>query len=318
MISYRLTAISAASTILALASAPAHAGFPVQIEKTCAVGGEEFTYVSTGSYTTFGIRPDGKPYGSWTFPLALPDCPTNKLVMYRDFDEDEIDALAVYLATPEFTGIHQESQYYRAAAIADHLNDRTPYTPLYLLLRATWEVDSDPASKARYQREFAERIDRLPRDEAEINWLALTARAANAWRELGEFEKATATMDSLPAKLAPEDMPDDGDYSDAAEEARFRQYLAEFRLGLTDEIAARNTDSEPLAMMSERFRVARCLELIDAGEEPIPELCQTPEIEQEIIDLRKRRAEWEAETDAIQEAAKEAVQAVSEDTSPAA
>lgn len=57
----------------AAAALPAAAGIPVRQRMTCPIGGEAFTYNTTASYTTFGSRPDGKPYGSWIFPLALPE-----------------------------------------------------------------------------------------------------------------------------------------------------------------------------------------------------------------------------------------------------
>jgi len=51
---------------------PAQAGMPYPEKMKCAVGGESFTHIGTMSYSTWGSRPDGKPYGSWRFPIELP------------------------------------------------------------------------------------------------------------------------------------------------------------------------------------------------------------------------------------------------------
>jgi hypothetical protein len=57
------------SVALIFSAAPAaHAGMPYTRSMTCAVGDEKFNFTTTGSYTVFGRRPDGKPYGSWHFP----------------------------------------------------------------------------------------------------------------------------------------------------------------------------------------------------------------------------------------------------------
>ena len=80
------------SVAVVLASAgSALAATPYQADAVCPVGGEKFKYTSTGSWSTWGERPDGKPYGSWIFPSPLPECPGNKLVMYREFSPVEIE-----------------------------------------------------------------------------------------------------------------------------------------------------------------------------------------------------------------------------------
>lgn len=72
--------------LLALAlPTPTFAGFPVSQRMTCAIGGERFTFTTTPSYSIWGGRPDGRPFGSWHFPLDLPECPSNRLILYKDF-----------------------------------------------------------------------------------------------------------------------------------------------------------------------------------------------------------------------------------------
>ncbi len=187
----------AAGTALALSNAPARAGFPVSEQVTCAVGGEEFTFTTTGSYSVYGSRPDGKPYGSWVFPLPMPDCPGNGLVMYRTFTPEEIAVLESYLASEEFAAIRQESSYYRAAHIARQLETEGDLAPLWLLMRAGWQVDGDETAKARYQREFAQAVAALSGDASSADRITLNFRAANAWRELGDFERAGEVLSGI-------------------------------------------------------------------------------------------------------------------------
>ncbi|MFP5296992.1 MAG: hypothetical protein ACLGG3_06675, partial [Alphaproteobacteria bacterium] len=63
-----LAALAAAATG---AAAPASAATPLTQTMTCPIGGASFTHITTGSDSVSGERPDGKPYGSGTFPAAL-------------------------------------------------------------------------------------------------------------------------------------------------------------------------------------------------------------------------------------------------------
>lgn len=64
---------------------------------TCPVGGERFSAWRSGSYSTYGSRPDGKPFSYMTFPFPLPECPSNKLIVFDDFKPDEVKALATLI-----------------------------------------------------------------------------------------------------------------------------------------------------------------------------------------------------------------------------
>jgi hypothetical protein len=299
-----LGGILRASPALALtlgAAAPAMAGFPVETEMVCPVGGETFTHISTGSYSTFGARPDGKPYGSWTFPLAIPECPSNGLVMFRDFDEDEIAQLTEYLASDGFAQIRQDVSYFRAAKIAEILSKDGSYGVGGLLLRASWQSDHDPLAKARYQRAFASYVTAIEPDSENIDWLFLTARSANAHRELGEFEAAESVLNQLPERLIPDEM--EGKDLGFQERQRYRSlaYLDEYRESLRAEIDAENTESEPLAMLPENVAASYCLELAEAGSDPLPPSCTSGPVQERMAQFAEVRRDME--TDGIVEEA---------------
>src|SRR5688572_24390460 len=89
-------------TALALPWLPASAGFPVPQTVKCPIGGKSFNHTTTGSYSIWGYRPDGKPYGSWEFPMELPQCPGNGLVVFDEFSGDEADRLKTLVESPEY------------------------------------------------------------------------------------------------------------------------------------------------------------------------------------------------------------------------
>lgn len=279
--------IALAGCIAALAT-PALAGMPVQMELTCPVGGEEFTHTGTGSYSTFGSRPDGKPYGSWIFPIPIPECPGNGLVMYREFEDHELKALSTLVLADDYRALREETTYYRAQWLADRLGDGDAGPP-WLLMRAAWQADGDPARKARYQREFAERAEAFPLAPESLETLVLRYRVANAWRELGEFERAASALDSIPTdSLDVEIPPREAATRDEIDDAENRRYLLDAIEKMRPVIAQRNTEAEPLTMIPDTFAIHRCASLLEEDEGGAPAFCKAQERAEDIQEARER------------------------------
>lgn len=286
--------IRAAGAGLALGLAafanPAFAGFPVQSEETCPVGGETFTFTTTGSYSTFGQRPDGKPYGSWTFPLAMPECPSNALVVYREFKPDEIPALTALVQSSDYQALRGESPYFRAAWLAQRMDASQPVSVLYLLLSATWEVDDAPETKARYQRAFADAAARVPMDVDDTQTLVLHYRRANALRELSDFEGAIAVLDLLPSAALDVVVPKGNDVPyEVKREARNRRFLFENIPLMRKVIEAGDASSFPVDLMDSDMAGWACADLSDAGD-PLHARCAEPAVQkrmQKILDSRR-------------------------------
>ena len=283
----RVRSVLACALTCAGITTAALAGSPVQREMTCAVGGEEFTHTTTASYSTWGARPDGKPYGSWTFPMPLPVCPGNGLVMYRAFTAEEVEALQGYVAGEAYAGLRSETPYFRASRIEDHLGADSGLTPIYLLMRAAWETDNDGERKARYQREFAERVTALPAETSDRNWLFLMARAANARRELGEFAQAAEVLESI-GPVSAESVAWDDNMAERQRE-RWMRGWEDYTNGLAALIAEGNSESEPLAMLPPRMAAWICIEKEEAGE-ALPAPCSSPDIVDELRTQREMRA----------------------------
>ena len=252
-------------------SATALAGTPVSQQMTCALGGERFTHSTTASYITFGQRPDGKPYGSWRFPLALPECPKSGLVMYRVFTKDERVRLPTLLSDPVFVELRQgQTPYYRAAWLEHALAPRSSVTA-WLLLNATWEADDDSLRKARYQDEFIDAVTVLAPDAAPMERFALQVRAANALRELGRFDQAAAALKAVPRQALDVD-PD-------------RLPWMVFLTGLERAIARADRSPEPLDLIPTRIAAQYC-----RGDERAPARndpwCRDPAMAEPLKQLR--------------------------------
>jgi hypothetical protein len=292
---------AAIALIMAAWAVPASAGFPVEIKMTCPVGGESFTHITTGSYSTFGQRPDGKPYGSWRFPLAMPECPSNALVVYREFKAEEIPALTALVASPEYQALRGETQYFRASWLSARLEPEDRTGAAFLLLQASWEADEDPALKARYQRAFADAAEAIAPEAENLDTLFLRFRLANARRELGGFDAARAALDSLP--IAALDVPEPTDrkaeYA-VRKNAENRRFLLRQIAALRKVIDAGDTASEPLDLVPEQVAAHLCAEREEAGiANPQPDRCTTPALREQVAEVLEFRRNQERDDRAL-------------------
>jgi len=267
----------------------AQAGRPYPEKKKCAVGGESFTHIGTASYSTYGSRPDGKPYGSWTFPMPLPVCPGNGLVMYREFTKDEIARLKPLIESAEYRAmILRDTPYFRAAWLERALVQDSDSIP-WITLSASWEADGNPALKATYQRAFSDlAVAAKPAPES-LEWLFLQMRAANALRELGEFDKALTLIRAIPRDGLAVDVPKatDDNYQ-AVRDAESRLWLKEHLPQLEAAILRRDPSSEPLDLIPFRMAIGECAQAGNGGAAlPPTGFCQSDRVVEAIAKLQK-------------------------------
>lgn len=263
-----------------LCPAAALAGTPVQVKVKCPVGGQEFSHTTTASYSTFGARPDGKPYGSWLFPLMMPICPVNGLVAYREFSPAELDRLADLIATPEYRDLRNtETAYYRAAWLERMLKPGSEAVA-WLLLQASWEADGAPAQRAQYLRAFAEAAA-ATKLEPGLRQIGLQLRIANAWREIGAFERAREVMTAIDFDAPPP--PGDRDFK--AEMKGTRDYAAR----LLAVIDRRDASSEPLDMLPPGIAAQICAD-DEPGRVKLAGFCEAPPMAAQVAKVRKALA----------------------------
>jgi hypothetical protein len=256
-----------------------HAGTPVTQSLRCPIGGARFEFTTASSYNTWGSRPDGKPYGSWTFPLALPVCPGNGLVMYEEFSREQLRALRPLIASPEFEAVRTtETPHYRAQWLMRKLGAPTSKV-LWTLIKASWEADGDASQRARYLREYVElaKSDPRPVGEDDLDWIVAQLRAANALRELAQFDEAAAMLRTIPTQSL--DVP-----------ASNRRGWLGFSQRLKAVIDRREASPEPLDMIPPRVAAERCMALSDLSKpEIVATVCNSESVQREIAQLRARQ-----------------------------
>jgi len=241
----RSLAVTLAGT-LCLASAPAAATTVFEEDFTCPIGGEEFESYVIGSSTSWGQRPDGRSYG--TLPIyPVVECPGNGFLLFEEeFAPEEIARLEPLVASDEYQAMRTtETPHFRVAWLMEKLG-RDPFGRAGALLQASWETDEDADRKARYQTAFVAAATGLRRGSEQADaWFWFNLRAANALRELGEFEQAKHLLEEVTGST----WPDDPDERDGAE------FLI---AGLRTLIGDANRASEPANLIPPDMAVERC------------------------------------------------------------
>ena len=297
-----LLAAAAATFAILLPVGPASAGMPVTQKMKCPVGGQDFTFTTTASYSTWGERPDGKPFGSWEFPMALPECPDNGLVLYKDYEPEEVVRIEPLVASEAYQALRADVPYYRAYWLMTQMEVPSEGR-LIALLRAAWQADGKPELRARYLGEFAAETAKLPPKPDDLNWIGMEGRAINALRELGRFDEAKARLAKLPLAALAVAEPKEGDKSKDAQSARVRRHWSAYFEDLQALIAAGDASAEPFEMLPQRVWAGRCLEGKGLAERQ-QAFCTTNA--QAVAEVRAARDKQEAELKLLQDSREKA------------
>jgi hypothetical protein len=284
---------------LALTVPPAAAGAaaPVVQTMTCPIGGASFDYEATVSLANSGERPDGKPYGSATAPPPLPECPDNGLVLYKDYDAEEVARLEPLVASEAYQALRlEDTQYYRAYWLMREMG-LGPERYLWALLQATWEADGKPLLRARYQTELAAESAKVEPRPADLAWIGMEGRAINALRELGQFDEALARLDKVPLLGLDIDLPAEAGEARPAPDAATRRAWRSFFQGLRTVIARGDSSAEPFDMIPRRLALGRCIDRTDGLDEHQRAFCgrETAAVEE----MRAARVKIEEEAAAL-------------------
>ncbi|PID66347.1 MAG: hypothetical protein CR975_03290 [Gammaproteobacteria bacterium] len=127
---------------LALGLGPAALALTVSTnEYTCPIGGEKFTATVPASGTSFGTRTDLKPYGPIQAPWTIPQCPTNKFVMFKeDFTAEELATFKQIIESDAYKAIPENSsEYYYLAKLYE--GSKASHEKIaWAYLKASWEM----------------------------------------------------------------------------------------------------------------------------------------------------------------------------------
>ncbi|MEA3040751.1 MAG: hypothetical protein QOC65_240 [Sphingomonadales bacterium] len=253
---------AAAIAALALPVAPVAADTAVSETMTCPIGGGSFTFTAAASYTASGERPDGKPFGSRAFPLPLPECPDNGLVLYKDYTPEEVAKLEPLVASEAYRALRKEdTPYYRAYWLMKAM-DLGAERYLWALLQAGWEAEARPDLRKRYLAELVEASAQVPPRPGDLNWIGMEGRAINALRELGRFDEALARLEKVPVAGLEVEMPAGAAVpQEAIAQARTRRAWHAFFAAIRPAIERHDASIEPLDLLPRSVALGRCIEV---------------------------------------------------------
>ena len=264
---------------------------------TCPIGGESFNYVVPVGTPPLGERPDGKPYGT-PAPNPLPECPSNGLVLYKDYTPAEVEKLTPLVGSDDYQALRKaDTQYYRAYWLMKKM-DVPAQIQLLALLQAGWEADGKAELRARYLAEFADASAKVERRPTELRWIGMEARAVNALRELGKFDEARARLDKIPLKALDVPVPEGAAATEkAVSDARLRRAWFGFLTAMGPAIARKDSTPEPFDLLPRSVALGRCLDAGAALGELQKAFCEKekPELDK----LREARARAEEEMKAL-------------------
>ena len=175
----------------------------------CPIGGEEFEFSEVLSTTTWGMRLDGKPIGMISYPIKLKQCPTNGFVDFKDnYSKSELAKLKKIIESQEFIDAkNNEPQKYPQHYLLFLELDRGGYSKLDAadaLHKATWDllvstkdIDYEDLRTLNILKEFVQYIDKHSNAFDNYSRTNFKIYAANAQRELGQFDDAQKRLDEI-------------------------------------------------------------------------------------------------------------------------
>lgn len=254
-------------------SSPSKASNFDMYDAVCPVDGMKFRTIRYFTNYDMPRMPDGQPYGVLGYKTEnLPVCPDNGLPLYREFTPKEVPALEKVVRSAEFQALRDEVSFYRAAWLMKEFDHAPPKAYLWMINQASWQVqvyDNKPALKARYQREFAEGVDKLEYEPTDTDWVTLTYYAANAWRVLSEFGRAQATLKRLESGLR-----ESGDHFVRPGKSNLRTDIYH----LKNSIWSKDASPDPLELVPLDHAVHKCLEIWRTKQVPFPLSCNKHQV----------------------------------------
>jgi hypothetical protein len=288
----RKTLIAAAMAGAAALPAPAWSQGSARQTMTCPIGGASFDYAVPVQTLPLGERPDGKPYGV-PAPTPLPECPSNGLILYKDYTPAEVAKLKPLVGSDAYQAMRKsDTQYYRAYWLMKEM-EVPPPLQLLALLQAGWEAEGKPKLRERYLAEFAEASAKVEPRPTDLRWIGMEARAVNALRELGRFDEARARLDKIPVKSL--DVPEvEGLPTDKkVGEARVKRAWFAFLSAMGPAIERKDSSLEPFDLLPRSLALGRCLDDGPKLAEAQKGFCEKEKGDVETLRVARARAEEE-------------------------
>lgn len=173
--------------VAGLGSGIANAGISTDSDVTCPVGGEIFQVTETLSCSTMGRRLSLKPITSCDFITRLPVCPKNKLPIYKDFSDDEIEKITAFMETDSYQNVSKDSHYLRAYLLSKEIEGEDSQERFFILQQGLWYGTEDKAELSEIYQAELDKINSKFDERDRPFWLA--AGAFDAWSH-GKTERA--------------------------------------------------------------------------------------------------------------------------------
>ena len=189
------------SALLLITTARALAGTTADIDEECPLDGTRFRATVDASGASSGMRLDLKKVGAIHEPSLLAECPSDHFVLYKNsFAPEELAALRKIVASPAYKGAvaAKESTYFLLAKIYEQLG-KSDYQLANLYLRASWQVEEEPARYASYAGQSLAHLNAFLGAAAahDDDWVTAQLLAGELERRLGKFELAQARFAKL-------------------------------------------------------------------------------------------------------------------------
>ena len=137
------------------------AGIPIQENNTCPVGGETFKTTGTASCSSMGHTLSMKRISSCDFVTPLPQCPKNKLPMYKDFTDTDISELAKIMETRAYKDASIGSPFQLAAIVEQKLSSFDRETLFFILQQGIWYTPEQVMDNPEYMTSYHRTADNV-------------------------------------------------------------------------------------------------------------------------------------------------------------
>ncbi|PIE00154.1 MAG: hypothetical protein CSA81_14025 [Acidobacteria bacterium] len=168
-------------------------------EYTCPIGGEKFTATVPASGTSYGTRTDLKPYGAIEAPWTIPQCPTNKFVMFKkEFTPEELETFKNIIESDEYKAIPKgSSEYYYLAKLFE--GSKASHEKIaWAYLKASWEMSGKEVLQSALDN-FKKSLTEIKDSDSKAQEKKITHNMliGELNRLLGNFSEAKAQFEKL-------------------------------------------------------------------------------------------------------------------------
>jgi len=175
-----------------------------EIEYTCPICGQTFSFMTQFSYTTFGCNLDFKPFGAATIPTPIPKCTKCNFAFSDElFDENDITLLKDILQKNNIYEIEPNMPDYYYLAKECELLNKDIDTITFYYSSAIWENENKNVFK-KLTKILLEYIDKI--DRKNDNYYLYQLIKLDYLRRLKKFSEAKEVILTL---CNDEEFPDD-------------------------------------------------------------------------------------------------------------